>query len=74
MSGNFRTGFARPIFRVIILRLVALVLNCPLAQAQAPGQLPEFEVASIKPNKSNEGMYYGLRSGSLTIRNMPVMA
>ena len=55
---------------------VALILNCLLsraeAQAPAPGQLPEFEVASIKPNKTNERMYYGLRNGSLTVRNMTV--
>ncbi|HLK69717.1 MAG TPA: TIGR03435 family protein [Bryobacteraceae bacterium] len=55
---------------------VALFLNCPpsQAQAQAPasGQLLEFEVASIKPNKTNERMYYGLRNASLTVRNMPV--
>jgi uncharacterized protein (TIGR03435 family) len=54
----------------------APLLNCPLsrapAQAQAPGQLPEFEVASIKPNKTNERMYYGLRNATLTVRNMTV--
>jgi len=56
------------------IRIVAamLILNCPLSQAQAPGQLPEFEVASIKPNKTNERMYYGLRNDRLTVRNMPV--
>jgi len=37
-----------------------------------PGQLAEFEVASIKPNKTNERMYYGLRNASLTVRNMTV--
>jgi hypothetical protein len=55
---------------------VALILNCPLsraqAQVQAPGQLPEFEVASIKPNKTNERMYYGLRNASLSVRNLTV--
>jgi hypothetical protein len=51
---------------------VALILNCPLSQAQAAGQLPEFEVASIKPNKTNERMYYGLRNATLTVRNMTV--
>lgn len=51
---------------------VALVLNCPLSQAQAPGQLLEFEVASIKPSKTNERLYYGLRNASLTVRNMTV--
>jgi len=35
-------------------------------------QLPEFEVASIKPNKTNERMYYGARDASLTVRNMTV--
>jgi uncharacterized protein (TIGR03435 family) len=53
---------------------VALILNCPLfhaqTQAQVPGQLPQFEVAAIKPNKTNERMYYGLRNSSLTVRNM----
>ncbi len=56
----------------IRLAAVALMLNCPLSQAQAPGQLPEFEVASIKPNKTNERMYYGLRNATLTVRNMTV--
>ena len=56
----------------IRIAAVALLLNCPLSQAQAPGQLPEFEVASIKPNKTNERMYYGLRNASLTVRNMTV--
>lgn len=50
---------------------VALILS-PWIQAQTPGQLPEFEVASIKPNKTNERMYYGLRNASLTVRNMSV--
>jgi bla regulator protein blaR1 len=52
---------------------VALVLHGPLRPAQTPGQLPEFEVASIKRNKTNERMYYGLRNASLTVRNMTVM-
>jgi len=60
----------------IRIAAVALILNCPLsqthAQAPAPGQLPEFEVASIKPNKTNERMNYGLRNASLTVRNMTV--
>ena len=56
----------------IRIAAVALILNCPLSQAQAPGQLPEFEVASIRPNKTNERMYYGLRNASLTVRNMTV--
>jgi uncharacterized protein (TIGR03435 family) len=56
----------------IRIAAAALILNCPLSQAQAPGQLPEFEVASIKPNKTNERMYYGLRNASLTVRNMTV--
>ncbi len=43
-----------------------LLLNSPLTHAQPA----EFEVASIKPNKSNERMYYGMRNGTLTIRNM----
>jgi uncharacterized protein (TIGR03435 family) len=58
---------------MIRIAAVALILNCPLSQAQAPGQLAEFEVASIKRNKTNERMYYGLRNASLTVRNMTVM-
>ena len=52
---------------------IATIL-CPWGrvQAQPPGQAPEFEVASIKANKTNERMYYGLRNGSLTVRNMTV--
>jgi len=57
----------------IRLAAVALILNGSLSQAQTPGQLPEFEVASIKPNKTNERMYYGLRNATLTVRNMTVM-
>jgi hypothetical protein len=59
-------------FKVSTSRGAALILNCLLSQAQAPapGQLREFEVASIKPNKTNERMYYGLRNASLTVRNM----
>ena len=53
----------------IRIAAVTLVLNC-LTQAQAPGQLREFEVASIKPNKTNERMYYGLRNASMTVRNI----
>jgi len=48
----------------------ALIAN--FAGAQGPDPLREFEVASIRPNKSNERMYYGLRNGSLTVRNMTV--
>ncbi len=58
---------------MIRIAAVGLILNCPLGRAQAPGQLPEFEVASIKPNKTNERMYYGMRNASLTVRNMTVM-
>jgi len=54
------------------LTAVALILTCSLSQAQAPAPLPEFEVASVKPNKTHERMYYGLRNTTLTIRNMPV--
>jgi uncharacterized protein (TIGR03435 family) len=53
----------------------ALILTCPAlrAQGQSPaGPLVEFEVASIKPNKSNDRMYYGIRNGSMTVRNMTV--
>ncbi len=42
------------------------------AGAQAPDPLREFEVASIRPNRSNERMYYGIKNGSLTVRNMTV--
>jgi uncharacterized protein (TIGR03435 family) len=52
----------------LTIAALALILNHPpLTYAQ-----PEFEVASIRPNKSNERMYYGLRNGTLTIRNMTV--
>ena len=58
--------------RKIQIAAIALILSCPSSQAQIPGQLPEFEVASIRPNKTNERMYYGLRNASLTVRNMTV--
>jgi uncharacterized protein (TIGR03435 family) len=47
--------------------------NAAQTLAQEPVRLPEFEVASIRPNKTHERMYYGLRNGSLTVRNMTVM-
>jgi uncharacterized protein (TIGR03435 family) len=53
----------------IRIAAASLILNS-LSQAQAPGQLPEFEVASIKPNKTNERIYYGLRNASLTVKNI----
>src|SRR5579863_4608746 len=56
----------------IWIAAVGLILKCPPSQAQAPGKPPEFEVASIRPNKTNERMYYGLRNASLTVRNMTV--
>lgn len=60
----------------MILAAVALTLSSPLSRAQVlantSNKPPEFEVAAIKPNKSNERMYYGLRNGSLTVRNMSV--
>ncbi len=49
-----------------IVIAAALMLTCAPTQAQ----LAEFEVASIKPNTTNERMYYGLRNGSLMVRNM----
>jgi uncharacterized protein (TIGR03435 family) len=64
------------VLRSAIRIATAVLILCPLfhapARAQVPGQLAEFEVASIKPNKSNERMYYGLRNSSLTVRNMTV--
>lgn len=54
------------------IRIAAAGLIVSCAPAQPPEPLREFEVASIKPNKSNERMYYGLRNGSLTVRNMTV--
>ena len=57
---------------MIGIAAVALVLCSPPCQAQVPGQLLEFEVASIKPNTTNERMYYGLRNANLTVRNMTV--
>ena len=56
----------------IRIAAAALFLNDAPTPAQAPGQLPEFEVISIKPNRTNERMYYGLRNASLTVRNMTV--
>src|ERR1039457_5862611 len=38
----------------IRIAAVALILNCPLGRTQAPGQPPQFEVASIEPNKTKE--------------------
>jgi uncharacterized protein (TIGR03435 family) len=55
--------------RIAASLCAGLILSCPSIRA---GQLPEFEVASIKPNKTNERMYYGLRNASLTVRNMTV--
>jgi uncharacterized protein (TIGR03435 family) len=49
---------------------VSLILNHPPIQAQVAGQRPEFEVASVRPNKTNERMYYGLRNDRITVRNM----
>jgi uncharacterized protein (TIGR03435 family) len=54
------------------IAVMVLILNGLPSPAQPPVQLAEFEVASIKPNKTNERMYYGLRNGSLTVRNMTV--
>lgn len=45
-----------------------VLLHALVGQAQPA----EFEVASIKPNRTNERMYFGLRGGSLTVRNIPV--
>src|SRR5580704_16485793 len=73
MQRRVGMGTAKP-FSIITIPIAALtlILSSPLAQAQAPGQLPEFEVASIKPNKTNERMYYGLRNATMTVRNMTV--
>ena len=54
-------------------RFALMLMAATHAWAQAPGKQPEFEVASIKPNKTNERMYYGMRNASLTVRNMTVM-
>jgi uncharacterized protein (TIGR03435 family) len=54
----------------IRIAVLALLVACPLNPAQAPAPPQEFEVASIKPNKTNERMYYGLRNATLTVRNM----
>jgi uncharacterized protein (TIGR03435 family) len=45
----------------MILPLALLLMQNPFA---------EFEVASVKPNKGHERMYYGIRGGSMTVRNM----
>jgi uncharacterized protein (TIGR03435 family) len=52
------------------ISIASVFLSLAPALAQEPAAGPEFEVASIKPNKTNERMYYGLRNASLTVRNM----
>jgi uncharacterized protein (TIGR03435 family) len=64
-----RKSVTSGVFFMAAIRIATATLE---AQAQAPGQLPEFEVASIKPNKTNERMYYRLRNDRLTVRNMTV--
>src|SRR5690242_10029643 len=49
-----------------------IILTCSHVRAQGPDRPPDFEVASIRPNKTNERMYFGLRGGSLTVRNISV--
>ena len=49
---------------------LALIAICPGINAQPPLPRAEFEVASVKPNQSNERMYYGLRNSTLSVRNM----
>jgi uncharacterized protein (TIGR03435 family) len=71
-AGPFDRQSLAVVTATIRISAIALILNCTPSHAQSPAQLPEFEVASIKPNKTNERMYYGLRHASLTVRNMPV--
>jgi len=47
---------------------MALILQA--SQAQTPDRRPEFEVASIKPNRTNQPMYFGFRGATLTVRNI----
>ena len=49
-----------------------LLLSAIASPAQTPPPRPEFEVASIKPSRATERMYFGLRAGSLTVRNISV--
>jgi len=71
-AGPFDRQSLAAVKTTIRISAIALILTCTPSHAQSPGQLPEFEVASIKPNKTNERMYCGLRHASLTVRNMPV--
>jgi uncharacterized protein (TIGR03435 family) len=53
----------------VVQRFVAAILTASISLGAQPA---EFEVASVKQNKTNERMYYGLRNSRMTIRNMPV--
>jgi hypothetical protein len=64
--------YASGLSNTLRIAAVALILNCPPTRAQVAEQLPEFEVASIRPNKTNERMYYALRNDRLTVRNISV--
>jgi uncharacterized protein (TIGR03435 family) len=48
------------------------LLNSLVSQAQTADLRPEFEVASIKPNSTNERMYFGLHGVNLLVRNISV--
>jgi uncharacterized protein (TIGR03435 family) len=54
--------------RSTTLLLIAAALSLTSAQAQ-----PKFEVASVRPNNSDEKMNYGVRGNSLSGTNMPLV-
>jgi uncharacterized protein (TIGR03435 family) len=56
--------------RTLLFGAIPLTLNSLASYAQAPDWPQEFEAASIRPNTTNERMYFGLRGGSLTVRNI----
>jgi uncharacterized protein (TIGR03435 family) len=67
---------AKPRFRQaltsssLLYGALGLMSNSLPIPAQTPDRLPEFEVASVKPNRTNERMYLGFRGPSLTVRNI----
>jgi uncharacterized protein (TIGR03435 family) len=67
-----RFGKSAACYSLGLLCGAGLTLSSPASHAQTPDRRAEFEVASIKPNHTNERMYFGLRGGSLTVRNISV--
>ena len=79
----YKLGLAIAALAALLGPVFIGMIHSPAAHAQSPAATPapapapvaagpEFEVASIKPNRTNERMYYGLRNDRLTVRNMPV--